>query len=574
MASLNFPANPSNGDVFENFTYNSDVGAWRRIGGSGAASITVSETAPTQGLSSGALWLDSTSGNTYIYYEDVDNAQWVQTSGPDLSATRGSDFTIQATAPANPVDGDIWYDPAEGFTYIYYEDVDSSQWVQFGLNRNGAPGADGSDGADGENGIGIPTGGTEGQALVKSSATDYAVEWGSVAGGGGLLTLDSDTINVDFNDSSSLYTRSVAGDVTFTGSDYTAGATKKIYLQGDTVQRTLTFPAEWNFITDKPTAIGADKKNILDLNSFGTSESTTVALWLGASAFEPIIATGGEESEISISGVIYKLHAFTASETFVVSSVGTLQELDYLVVGGGASGARGFPNSACGGGGGAGALRYATGQSITPGSYTVLVGAGGATHISSGNYGNNGSDSSLFGVISNGGGAGATYDDAIGASNGNASGGGAGGAGGSFKAGGIGGDFGNNGGSHTGTGQSNSSTSAGGGGGATGAATGGVANQRGGNGGDGLDLSSLFGTSYGASGVFAGGGGGGASQVGGGFGGAGGGAPGGALNSSGSQGFVNSGAGGGGGSSTTATVNGGAGGSGIVIIRYPITDPN
>ena len=188
MASLNFPANPSDGDVFENFTYNSDVGAWRRIGGSGAASITVSETAPTQGLSSGALWLDSTSGNTYIYYEDIDNAQWVQTAGPDISATRGSDFTIQTTAPSSPVDGDIWYDPAEGFTYIYYEDVDSSQWVQFGLNRNGAPGADGS------NGQGVPAGGTEGQALVKASNSDYDTEWGAAISSGGGAADDVSTV--------------------------------------------------------------------------------------------------------------------------------------------------------------------------------------------------------------------------------------------------------------------------------------------------------------------------------------------------------------------------------------------
>ena len=192
MASLNFPANPSDGDVFENFTYNSDVGAWRRIGGSGAASITVSETAPTQGLSAGALWLDSTSGNTYIYYEDIDNAQWVQTSGPDVLSARGADFTIQTTAPGSPVDGDIWYDPTEGFTYIYYEDADSSQWVQFGLNRNGTPGRDGADGSDG---AGIPIGGAEGQALVKASDSNYDTMWGSaISSGGGAADNESTVI--------------------------------------------------------------------------------------------------------------------------------------------------------------------------------------------------------------------------------------------------------------------------------------------------------------------------------------------------------------------------------------------
>jgi hypothetical protein len=587
MASLNFPANPSNGDVFENFTYNSDVGAWRRIGGSGAASITVSENAPTQGLSSGALWLDSTSGNTYIYYEDADNAQWVQTSGPDLSVTRGSDFTIQTTAPSSPVDGDIWYDPAEGFTYIYYEDVDSSQWVQFGLNRNGAPGADGSDGADGENGIGIPTGGTEGQALVKSSATDYAVEWGSVAGGGGLLTLDSDTINVDFNDSSSLYTRSVSGDVTFTGSDYTAGATKKIYLQGDTVQRTLTFPAGWTFLNDKPTAIGANRKNMLDLNSFGTSESTTVALWLGLSSFEPIIASaaGAAESEIVVDGVTYKVFTFTntTSYDFTVSEVGSSNLVEYLVVGGGGGGG----NELSGGGGGGGFL---TGSfQIAATTFPVVVGAGGAGGISDpgdSNSGSSGTNSQFSSIVAFGGGYGGGRNQNGGTGGSGGGGGHDGGLGGAGTAGqgfnggngGNNGSFGYPGGGGGGAGQEGvTSTSVNispdGGNGKASDIDGTAYYYAGGGGG------AVYTTNTGGDGGLGGGGGGAAGGGGGGTGGQqgrslGGNGQNGGASSSAAGGAGGANTGGGGGSGAHELGPGGNGGSGIVVIRYPITDPN
>lgn len=38
-------------------------------------------------------------------------------------------------------------------------------------------GAQGPQGPQGEPGVGVPIGGTEGQVLVKSSATDYATEW-------------------------------------------------------------------------------------------------------------------------------------------------------------------------------------------------------------------------------------------------------------------------------------------------------------------------------------------------------------------------------------------------------------
>jgi len=56
----------------------------------------------------------------------------------------------------------------------------------------------GADGADGVDGVGVPVGGTTGQALIKSSNTDYATEWGTVASSPG----GSDT-QVQFNDGGS-----------------------------------------------------------------------------------------------------------------------------------------------------------------------------------------------------------------------------------------------------------------------------------------------------------------------------------------------------------------------------------
>ena len=54
--------------------------------------------------------------------------------------------------------------------------------------------------------------------------------------------------------------------------------------------------------------------------------------------------------------------------------------VDYLVVAGGGGGARDQNGGTSGGGGGAGGFRTGTGLSVTPGTtYTVTVGAGGAT---------------------------------------------------------------------------------------------------------------------------------------------------------------------------------------------------
>ena len=41
-----------------------------------------------------------------------------------------SHTAVSSTAPTNPVDGDRWYDSVSGRTYVYFEDADSSQWVE------------------------------------------------------------------------------------------------------------------------------------------------------------------------------------------------------------------------------------------------------------------------------------------------------------------------------------------------------------------------------------------------------------------------------------------------------------
>ena len=109
---------------------------------------------------------------------------------------------------------------------------------------------------------------------------------------------------------------------------------------------------------------------------------------------------------------------------------------------------------------------------------------------------------------------------------------------------------------------------AGGGGGGNGSEGTAGASKKGGNGGPGGDYSSsdLFGTTYGASGWFAGGGGGaspyytsGTASAGGGVGGAG---------ADGTSATANTGGGGGGGGDEGSNKNGGNGGSGIVIFKY------
>ncbi len=291
----------------------------------------------------------------------------------------------------------------------------------------------------------------------------------------------------------------------------------------------------------------------------------------------------------------YRLHAFLGSGTFYTDSTITA---DVLVVGGGGAGGQSYGDQDTGkGGGGAGGVVYKQGHSITAGSYTIVVGAGGTGCMrgfnSNGGAGMSGDYSSAFGVTANGGGGGGCSDNQAAPTAG-----GCGGGGGARNAT----DSNNNGassnqGSYSGWtslgnagGRSggNGNFGGGGGGGAGGVGGTGQSNQNnsiGGAGGAGVNLTSIFGTWFGEGGWFAGGGAGASystsgllSQASGGQGGGGNGVSakeyttGHAWNVYKIHGQPNTGGGGGGSSEDQGLISwrgsaSGSGGSGVVLVK-------
>ena len=112
-----------------------------------------------------------------------------------------------------------------------------------------------------------------------------------------------------------------------------------------------------------------------------------------------VIATGGTTNDLDG----YRIHTFLTSGSFVVSTGGTIE---YLVVAGGGSGG-GNSSTRVGGGGGAGGYRTGT-VSLAAGTYAITVGAGGMAKLvqDSGSDGGNSSIGST--IVSTGGGAGAS----------------------------------------------------------------------------------------------------------------------------------------------------------------------
>lgn len=222
-------------------------------------------------------------------------------------------------------------------------------------------------------------------------------------------------------------------------------------------------------------------------------------------------AIGGSISHALVGGIRYRVHRFSANDTFILPS-GTVSA-EWLVVGGGGSSGGGVNDVNYGAGAAGGTVRAGSGT-ITAGSFPVVIGAGGTST-------GNGGSSSFNGTTATGGDgtstarSGGSNADYVGwtASAGADSGGGAG-AGGSATSG-----------------------------------TGGVGAG-----------SSITGSLY-----YYGGGGGGVTSAVGQPGGTGGGGAGG-TGAAGSPG-INGTGGGAGGSPVGNTV---AGGSGVVLVRYPI----
>lgn len=275
------------------------------------------------------------------------------------------------------------------------------------------------------------------------------------------------------------------------------------------------------------------------------------AVYVGSNQIFPIptadvwSALGGD---ITIDGD-YAVHAYAVSDDFVVT--GTIPEAEVLIVAGGGAG-----GTYRGGGGGGGGIQHLYLSDVLPGTYPIIVGAGGIAPFNYG-QGTSGEDSSAFGVTAIGGGAGGVYSYApSGLSGGSGGGSGAGtatpglGTAGQGFAGGV---------SHA----NNGSYGGGGGGASQTPVNAGSQGSYPFTGGHGLGFyisGSLVHYSGGGAGVYS-------STVA--FGGIGGGGD--SNNAIGEDGEPGTGGGGGGCHNSGVTNRAGHGGSGIVIIRYRVS---
>ena len=160
MAAFDFPNSPSVNDVYtaNGISYKWDGTVWKRVSATGAQGGTGS---------TGAQGAAGAQG---------DNA------GLDISTG----------APSSPDAGDLWFDSDSGVLAAYYNDGNSSQWVEVSTGPIGAQGATGSTGAQGA------TGSTGAQGAAGSNGgTDIVNDTSPQLGG----LLESNGSNIKMADS-------------------------------------------------------------------------------------------------------------------------------------------------------------------------------------------------------------------------------------------------------------------------------------------------------------------------------------------------------------------------------------
>ena len=141
----------------------------------------------------------------------------------------------------------------------------------------------------------------------------------------------------------------------------------------------------------------------------GGYKSSDIGKGFGSGGGGGFLASGGTKTQPG-DGYIY--HTFDAVGTFGFTTLGGNKQMEIEVQAGGGGGSSGWQAWA-GGGGGGGYAHFS--RMTTPGSYNIVVGAGGQRNsncgsgggIPNGALGYNGADSSAFGATANGGQGGA-----------------------------------------------------------------------------------------------------------------------------------------------------------------------
>jgi hypothetical protein len=87
--ALDFPSSPTDGQVSGNYVWSASSGVWKAVPNVSTVVVT-SSTAPAS-ANDGDLWMNTSDGTTYIYYNDGTSSQWIESM---ISEARLTDYAM------------------------------------------------------------------------------------------------------------------------------------------------------------------------------------------------------------------------------------------------------------------------------------------------------------------------------------------------------------------------------------------------------------------------------------------------------------------------------------------------
>lgn len=145
LVSVSPPPNPVEGELWFNPS-NAELRTWVvNLGGSEWAlistgnptpqpiNVTVSATSPLN-PEVGELWFDTVKSNLYVYVSNPGGNQW-EVANTAALPPQTAPVTVSSTEPANPIVGDLWYNPISNSLAVWVSNPGAGNWETITQNN-------------------------------------------------------------------------------------------------------------------------------------------------------------------------------------------------------------------------------------------------------------------------------------------------------------------------------------------------------------------------------------------------------------------------------------------------------
>lgn len=187
--ALDFPANPTDGQVFGSYVWSASKGVWQSREESAAVSVT--SPVPPTSASNGDIWIDTSDGIAYFYYSDGNTSQWVEliSSGvPSLASKADKSYVDSQDLLKANLSGATFTGQISGTNASFSGSINGVQVVgQTPVNS----------GSTGGIAIKAPASGTQTSGYIQFVNNAYTAQWAAIeATSAGVMNLSASYVRL------------------------------------------------------------------------------------------------------------------------------------------------------------------------------------------------------------------------------------------------------------------------------------------------------------------------------------------------------------------------------------------